>query len=163
MWRLLNTPRPVDPGFMRVGCVVFLVIYGLIAFVRYEESHQAFFWLRLLVCGYAALGIGLARMVTWRRMRAYTVGLAFVLPLQAAYVDGMLGNQVGDVAISALATFVPLVFLQTGRDLVVVNVGLILGHVGVLAIVPPPAVPLRRSPWWWAVRSEPAPPPVCRR
>ena len=57
MWRLLNTPRPVDPGFMRVGCAIFLVIYVIITFVRYEESHQPFFWLRLLVCGYAALGI----------------------------------------------------------------------------------------------------------
>jgi PAS domain S-box-containing protein len=142
MWRLLNTPRPVDPGFMRVGCAIFLVVYVIITFVRYEESHQSFFWLRLLVCGYAALGIGLARTVTWRRVRAYTVGLGFVLPLQAAYVDGLLGNQVGDVAISALATFIPLVFMQTGRDLLLVDVGLILGHIGVLAIVPPPGVPL---------------------
>jgi len=142
LWRLLNTPRPMDPGFMQVGCTIFLVVYGIIAFGRYEESRQAFFWLRMLVCGYAALGIGLARTVTWGRVRAYTVGLAFVLPLQAAYVDGMMGNKVGDVAISALATFIPLVFLQTGRDLIVVNLGLILGHIGVLAIVPPSAVPL---------------------
>jgi PAS domain S-box-containing protein len=127
---------------MRLGCTVFLIVYAAIAILRYQESHHAFMSLRLLVCLYGALGIRLARGITWRRVRAYTVGLAFLLPLQAAYIDGMLGNHVAEVALSALATFAPLVFIQAGRDLVLADLGLIAGHIVVLAIVPSPVVPL---------------------
>ena len=140
-WRLVNAPLPIDPRAMRVGCGVFLVAYGLIAIARYQQS-PGFFWSRLLVCAYAALGIRLARNVTWGTVRAYTIGASLLLPLQAAWVDGMLGNHVGEVTISAVATFCPLVFLQSGVDVVVCLLALLVGHAAVLAIVPPPAVPL---------------------
>ena len=140
-WRLVNAPLSIDPRAMRVGCGVFLVAYGLIAIARYEQS-PGFFWSRLLICAYAAFGIRLARDVTWHRLRAYTVGAALLLPLQAAWVDGMLGNHVGEVAITAIATFCPITVLQAGIDVVVVVGALIAGHASVLAIVPPPAVPM---------------------
>jgi len=127
---------------MRLACTIFLAVYAGIVLARYHESHQSFFWLRILVCTYAAFGIWLARRATWRSVRAYTIGLAFVLPLQAAYVDGMMGNHLGEVALTALATFIPLVFIQTGSDLIVAVVGLALGHAAVLSIVPAPAVPV---------------------
>jgi PAS domain S-box-containing protein len=127
---------------MRVACSVFLAVYTIIVVVRYEESHHAFFELRLLICLYAAFGVWLARRVTWWSGRAYTVGLAFLLPLQAAYIDGVLGNHVAEVAVSALATFVPIVFLQAGWDFIVVALGLVGGHALVLSLVPPPAMPL---------------------
>jgi PAS domain S-box-containing protein len=141
LWRLMNAPKRVETGGMRASCALFLVAYALITVVRYEESRQAFLWSRLFVCCYAALGVWLAGRVTWGRARAYTIGLAFVLPLQAAYVDGMLGNHVGEVAVTALATFAPLVFMQTAWDLLLVDVGLVVGHVLVLTVVPDPAVP----------------------
>ncbi len=142
LWRLLNTPKPIDGDVMRVACAVFLVVYAIIAVVRYEESHHAFFWLRLSVCLYAAVGMWLARHVTWSRARAYTIGLALLLPLHAAYINGALGNHVGEVALTTLATFVPLVFVQTGWDLVIVAVGLAIGNATVLAVSPTPAIPI---------------------
>jgi PAS domain S-box-containing protein len=140
LWRLVNTPLPLEPRAMRLGCTIFLVVYAIIAGARYHESH-AFFWLRLLVCCYAAFGIWLSRRVTWTVARAYAVGLALLLPLQAAYVDGILGNHLPELAISALASFAGIVFIQTGIDLVLTVPALIAGHALVLAVVPSPAVP----------------------
>jgi hypothetical protein len=138
----MNRCPRIEPGAMRLGCTSLLVVYSIIVAVRLEESHGTFLLLRLAVCAYAAFGIWLSGHVTWRSIRAYTVGLAFLLPLQAGYVDAMLGNHVGDVTITALATFVPLVFLQTARDTVVVALGLGIGHGMILASAPTPAVPL---------------------
>ena len=140
LWRDLNVPLLADPRAMRIACTVFLVAYGIIAIVRYHES-QVFFWLRFVVCAYAASGIWLSRRVTRVSIRAYTIGLGLLLPLQAAYIDGMLGNHLPEVALTALATFVPLAFMHTGIDLVIVVIAVAAGHVAVLSVVPPPAVP----------------------
>jgi PAS domain S-box-containing protein len=141
LWALMNLPQPVDPRAMRVACTVLLVTYATIALVRYETGKGEFLMLRLAVCGYAVLGILLSRRVTWYLLRGYTAILALLLPLQAAYIDGMLGNHLSELAISALATFVPLVFLQTAFDFVVVDLALVIGHALVLWMVPEPAVP----------------------
>jgi PAS domain S-box-containing protein len=140
LWRLVNTRLAVDPRSMRVGCTIFLVAYGVIAGVRYHESH-AFLLLRALVCAYAALGIRLSRDVTWKSIRAYTIGVTLFLPLQAAYIDGMLGNHIGEVGLTAVATFCALVFLQAGIDVAVMLPVLAVGHALVLAVVPAPVVP----------------------
>lgn len=127
---------------MRIACAIFFVAYAIIAVARYRQA-PGFFWLRVLICLYAALGVWLAgRRAAWTLTRAYTIGLALLLPLQAAYVDGMLGNHAAEVGISALATFCPLVFLQATLDLLLVVPVLVVGHAIVLAIVPPPAIPL---------------------
>jgi PAS domain S-box-containing protein len=140
LWQLLNAPLHSEPRAMRIGCTTFLIAYGIIAVVRYHES-QAFFWMRFAVCAYAAFGIWLARRVTRGRIRAYTIGVALLLPLQAAYIDGMLGNRLSEVLLTTLASFVPLVFMQAGIDLIAVVVALAFGHAAVLSIVPTPAVP----------------------
>jgi signal transduction histidine kinase len=55
----------------------------------------------------------------------------------------MLGNDLKQLPLTALATFAPLVFLQTGRDYLVVVGCLVAGHVLLLlAVLPPPSVPL---------------------
>ncbi len=142
LWRSINVAQPIDSGTMRLSCAVFFAIYAIIVVSRAHESHVHFLVPRLVVCLYALFGVWLSRWPTARNLRAYTVGLAFVLPLQAAYVDGILGNGIGEVAISAIATFVPLAFLQTAVDFVVVDVGLVIGHAVVLLIVPEPQLPL---------------------
>ena len=142
LWRSVNVAQPIDSGTMRLSCAVFFAIYAVIVVSRAHESHVHFLVPRLVVCLYALFGVWLSRWPTARNLRAYTVGLAFVLPLQAAYVDGILGNGIGEVAISAIATFVPLAFLQTAVDFIVVDVGLVIGHAVVLLIVPEPQLPL---------------------
>jgi PAS domain S-box-containing protein len=140
LWRVLNAPLGADPRAMRIACTVFLLAYGIIAIVRYHES-QAFFWLRFAVCAYAVFGIWLSRRMTRASSRAYTIGVGILLPLQGAYIDGMLGNHLPEVALTALATFAPLVFLQAGIDVVLVVIVLTVGHVAVLSVAPAPAVP----------------------
>ncbi len=139
-WRLVNAPLTTDPSAMRWMCGIFLFTYALVAVARHGDS-PGYFWSRLIICLYAALGIRLAPGITSRVIRAYTIGAALLLPLEAAWVDGLLGNHIGELAITAVATFCPLVFLQAGRDLVGVVLALVAGHVAILAIVPTPNVP----------------------
>src|SRR3989442_5124374 len=134
-WCLINTPVQIEPRAMRIACTAFLIAYASIAVARSGQS-PGFFWLRFVVCLYAALGMWLARRVTWMSARAYTIGLALVLPMQAAYVDAMLGNHMAEVAISALATFCPLVFMQAGLDLLLVMPLMMGGHAAILAAAP---------------------------
>jgi len=132
LWSLMNSTQLVDGRAMRLACTVLLLAYGAIVLTRYQTGQGEFLWSRLAICGYAVLGIRLSQRVTFPLLRAYTVGLALLLPLQAAWVDGLLGNRISDVAVTALATFVPLVFLQTARDFVLVAVVLALGHAAIL-------------------------------
>jgi signal transduction histidine kinase len=68
---------------------------------------------------------------------------AVILPLGTAYIDGVLGNDISELALTALATFVPLVFVQVGWDFVLVGAVLTVGNAVLLAWLPPPAMALR--------------------
>jgi len=142
-WRVINRPRPFDGHPIRIGCTMLLVAYGAIAVLRHDPAHPEFLCIRGAVCAYAVLGAGLASRFTWPALRAFTVGLALLLPLGAAYIDGTLGNDLTQLPLTALATFVPLVFLQVGLDFVVVSVALLAGHgLLLLVVLPPPRVSL---------------------
>ena len=140
-WQLLNRPRPFRHQTIRVACTVLLLAHGAIAWLRNDLHHPEFLWIRVGIALYALLGACLANRLDWPALRAYTTGLAFLLPLGTAYIDGVLGNSLADLALTALATFVPLMFLQTGRDVALVSVLLLAGNVALLAHLPPPAVP----------------------
>ena len=141
LWEVVNRPRSFDHHPVRLGCSILLIVYGTIAIVRHHPEHPEFLAIRAVVCLYALLGVILAPFFTWNRLRAYTVGLAFLLPLGSAYIDGTLGNDPSQLPLTALGTFAPLVFLQVGRDLLLVSVCLVVGHATLLfAVLPPPSV-----------------------
>ena len=139
-WQLINGPQHVDARAMGIACGVFFVGHLGIAAIRFDPAHMDFAVMRLIITAYAALGILLARRITFGRVRAYAVGLALMLPLSASYIDGLLGNDLSDMALTALATFVPLVFLQTARDYLLVNVLLACGNVVIFQFAPPPVI-----------------------
>ena len=142
LWQLINTPQAIERGSMRLSCLALFVVYAIIVIGRAGGPHHwEFILIRGAVCVYALLGAWLAGIATPAIVRAYTVGLAFVLPLSAAWVNGVLGNGVGEVALTALATFVPLVYLQTAKDFVLVDVGLAVTHAVILSLVPEPELP----------------------
>jgi signal transduction histidine kinase len=142
LWRLLNQSREVDTRILRLGSMVFLAVYGAIALARPVGEHPEFLLIRLAVCLLAGAGIVLAERMTWRAVRAYLLGLALLLSLGTSYIDGTLGHGLRELPLSALAIFVPLVFLQTGRDLIVAIVGLLIGHAILFTVVlPPPLIP----------------------
>lgn len=141
VWRLLNRPRPFRHETVRVACMVLLVAHGVIAWLRNDVDHPEFLWIRGGIGLYALLGTCLAHRLDWPALRAYTTGLALLLPLGTAYIDGVLGNSLADLALTALATFMPLMFLQTGRDVALISVLLLAGNIALLTHLPPPAVP----------------------
>lgn len=144
LWQLINQPRRfVSPHSVRLACALLCVGYGAIAIVRHDPQHMELFWVRLPISLYGGLGILLANRFTWSGLRLYTFGLAFLLPLDAGYVTGVLGNRISDLPLLALATFTPLLFLQTGRDFLVGAAGMLLGHGALLFFVlPPPTAPV---------------------
>jgi signal transduction histidine kinase len=143
LWRMMNLPRAFDPHTIRVACSVLCVTYGAIALLRYDPRHPEFIWIRLAVLAHAAVGVALARRFTWTGLRAWTVVLAIVLSLGTGWVGGTLGNGMSELALTALGSFVPLVFLQSGRDFALVAGVLAAGHALLLAWFPPPVVELR--------------------
>jgi len=144
LWSLLNRPHRPEPDTMRVGCGALFIVYAVIVVLRSQEPGPAFLELRVGMLLYAALGVWLAGRVSWRVQRLYTACLALVLPLQAAYVSAALGNDLGDVAFTALALFASLIFVQTARDLILIDLCLIAGYALILATAPTPALPIAR-------------------
>jgi len=142
--RLLSTPWPFDPPAVRAACIVLFVAYGgITSLVPLDDVLFWRFWaIRGLVLVYAALGVLLARRLTLVRQRVYSVGLALVLPLTTSYMEALRGNHIGNIAFTALTTFIPLTFLTAARDFLVVDVLLILGNAVLLNVMPPPAVPV---------------------
>lgn len=141
LWRLLNRPHRPEPDTMRLGCAALFVVYGIIVVMRSQATDGVFLGFRVGMLLYAALGIWLAGRASWQVQRWYTACLALILPLQASYISAALGNHLGDVAFTALAIFTPLLFVQTARDLIVVDLCLAIGNALILATAPAPAIP----------------------
>jgi signal transduction histidine kinase len=140
-WRLANRPRRVDPNPIRAGAALLLAFYVLSSIIRHDARHPELDWVRLAVCLYALAGVAVASRLDWARLRAYTLGLAVLLPGSAGFIIYLYGRHVADVALLGLATFVPLVFLQTGVDLAVAVLLLAAGHGLMLAFCPLAVVP----------------------
>ncbi|HZP43680.1 MAG TPA: HAMP domain-containing sensor histidine kinase [Candidatus Binatia bacterium] len=141
-WRLLHGDGSFDPRFVRIASATLLAGYGIIVLNRPVEHHPEFVVLRGLVCVLAACGAALAYRFTWFGLRAYTVLLTIVLALGASYIDAALGNGPRDIPLTGLATFVPLAFLQTGWDVLVVVPVLVAGNAAILHAFPPTVVPI---------------------
>jgi signal transduction histidine kinase len=143
LWWMMNVPRAFDAPTVRLACIVLAVAYAAIAVLRHDPRHAEFLWIRAVVLVQAVAGAVLARRFNWQGLRAWTVALAITLSLGTGYIDGILGNGISELALTALATFVPLVFLQVGRDFVLVGSLLAAGHALLLAWLPPPVVASR--------------------
>jgi signal transduction histidine kinase len=137
LWSLLNRPRPMDGRVVAVGCGLLAIVYGLMAVLRGDPAHPAFTWDRGALAVYGLLGVLLSSRLTFPRLRAYTVGLAFVVSLGGGYVAAVLGNHPTQLPLTGLCTFVAVAFLQTGRDLVRVVPALAVAHAALLVAWPP--------------------------
>jgi signal transduction histidine kinase len=139
---MANRPRPIDPRSVRIACTALVVAYAAIVVLRHETGYWDIQSVRVAVVIYALAGVVLSSRFGWQGLRAYIVGLSFLLSLGAAYVGGVLGNRPADISFTALATFAPLPFLMTGRDVILVALGLPLGHALLLSTLPTPMSPL---------------------
>lgn len=68
-------------------------------------------------------------------------GDRLLLPFEAAWVGATLGNHVQDLALTALASFISVAFLQTSADVVLVTIGLLAGHAAILVSAVPSTAP----------------------
>jgi hypothetical protein len=139
MWRRSTDRR--RSRHRRCGSCAVLSWHAFVTILRHDPARLDLTYLRLVTCGYALFGAVAAPWLTWGRLRAYVIGVSFVLPLLAAYVVALLGNRLTDLPLSALATFVPLAFHVTAWDLLVSVVGLLVGHAVLLTVFPSPDMP----------------------
>lgn len=142
LWRLINQPQHVDARAMWLCCGIFFVVYAAVATVRFDPARLDLALIRVAVCAHLAVGFWLATRLSFAKVRWFTVSVALTFPLSASYIDGVLGNAMHEVMLTALATFIPLVFLQTARDFLLVNALLWIGNLLILQLVPAPAVGL---------------------
>jgi signal transduction histidine kinase len=140
-WHSLNRPTAVSPQWVRLACGFLLVAYGAVAVVRYDPAHPVVGALRGAVCAWAARGFAVGARFRWNVNRAYCVGLAFLLPTVSAIATGSLGNHGADLPLLALATFVPMVFLPSARDIVATGLAVGVVQMAVLRAYPSVDVP----------------------
>jgi signal transduction histidine kinase len=138
----MSEPRSIDSYTFRLACVALLVGYSVIVLKRPTSGHPEFFVIRLLVWLLALGGAVWGRRFAWHGIRAYSITLALLLPLGSSYIDTVLGNGPSELLLTALATYIPLVFLQTGLDIIVVGAILFAGDALLLWLLPSPVLPL---------------------
>jgi signal transduction histidine kinase len=141
LWQLTNRPHPIDGAAVRAACILLLIFYVISAVVRHVPGQPAMLWIRAVMLIYTVLGVAAGSRFSWSALRAYTVGMALLLPSTTAALEVLRGNQPADMALTSLAVFAPAIFLQTGVDVLGV---LVLGSAGTAALVTmfgPPGVP----------------------
>jgi signal transduction histidine kinase len=142
LWQLTNRTHPVDGAAVRAACLLLLIFYVISAALRYVPGQPAAMqWIRAVMLVYVVLGVASGPRFSWRALRAYTVGMAFLLPSTTAALQVLRGNQPADMALTSLSVFAPAIFLQTGADVLLV---LALGSAGTSILVMlfcPPGMP----------------------
>jgi signal transduction histidine kinase len=140
LWAVLNRERPIDTRTIQILSGFLSAVYLLMAVLRRDPAHSDFTWVRGVVCAQGLLGIALASRITFRGLRVYSVALAFTTSLGAGYLGAVLGYPPVQLPLTGLATFFPVVFQQTGADVLFVVPALAIGHAVLLAIWPPATV-----------------------
>jgi signal transduction histidine kinase len=138
----MNRPRRLEPRVVRIGCLTLAIIYCAMAVLRYVPEFPIFAVLRGAVALQGFVGVLLAGRFSFVGFRVYSVILALLLSLGGGYVAAALGNDPKQLPLTGLATFIGLVFLQTGKDVALVVPLLLAGHALLLAWMPPTHVGL---------------------
>ncbi len=140
-WQLTNRPQHVDAIAVRIACLLLLVTYVISAILRHVPE-PATLSIRAVVLAYAAVGIAFGPRFSWTTLRAYTVGMALLLPSTTAVLAVLRGNHPADLGLTALSLFAPLIFLQTAVDVLTVSAVLVVGTVAFVLTLAPSGVPV---------------------
>jgi hypothetical protein len=141
LWSLANRTHHVDVAAVRLACLLLLVAYLISSIVRHLAQPEALA-IRAVVIAYVLIGVVFAPRFRWPTLRAYTVGMAILLPSTTAMLAVLRGNHPADLALIALSIFAPIVFLQTAADLLAVSALLVIGILMLVTGVGPPGVPV---------------------
>ncbi|MBI3782284.1 MAG: HAMP domain-containing histidine kinase [Deltaproteobacteria bacterium] len=140
LWKLMNTPRPVDPHSARAALLMLLVVYAVAGVVRYDPQVGAFLGIRLTFGLYVLAGAVWVHRLDWQRTRFFQMGLTLFLAMTTAYMEAVRGYHLSDLALSALTTFVPLIFLFAAKDVLTMSAALLVGHALILQFAPPSGI-----------------------
>ena len=138
LWRLLDTTELPGAATLRIACGLLFGAYAILSLTRHTPGQPAGDVLRVTLCLWGALGALAAHRFTQPLFRAYTLCLAVLMSVGVGTINAMQGNPPAVLPLSALATFIPMIFLQTGRDVVFASVLVAAGNGLVLAWLPPP-------------------------
>jgi signal transduction histidine kinase len=136
LWTVLNRPRPVDPRTIQVLCGFHAAAYLLLTVVHHDPAHPSFDWVRGGIGLTGVVGMMLAPRFDFAGARAFAIAMVAMTSLGVGYVGAVI-NDLSQLPLTGLATFVITVFLQTGLDVAVVVPLLAIGHATILAVWPP--------------------------
>lgn len=145
LWRLSNTPRPVEPRTMRFALGTITGVYVVTAAAHAAPTDPLGCYVaRLLLATYGLIGTLTIPRARFAVLRLYLLGYAVLYSLGVGYTLGMLGNSHAEVAFTGLITFVTLLPLLTGNDFLLAIAVEVVGHAVLLGgVVPAPAVPIQ--------------------
>ncbi len=142
LWRLVNSLDPMNAAAVRAACSVLLLAYTLVAITRHDPLQPAFDLVRGAICLWGVVGVVCASWFTGAFGRFYTVALAVLMSVGTGYIHAVQGNPAALLPVTALATFIPMIFLQAGRDVLLTSALIVAGHSIVLALFPPVHEPI---------------------
>jgi signal transduction histidine kinase len=137
LWRLMNRPRRLERGAVRICCVLLGLVYFAMAVLRHEPQHPEFVWVRGAIAAYAFAGVVAVRWLSFATLRLYAIGLAILLSLGGCWVTAVLGYDPRQLPLSGLSTFVGVAFLQTALDVTLVVPAIAVAQVLLLVWLPP--------------------------
>lgn len=132
LWELVNTPQPVDGAAVRTICLLLSLYYTLSAALRFDPQQFTPLWGQGVMILALLFGVVFGPRFDWQWLRRYTVIMAFLLPGTTAVNVVARGVTPPDILLVAVATFAPMVVLQTGTDVAIVV--FVLGIGGSLAV-----------------------------
>jgi signal transduction histidine kinase/DNA-binding NarL/FixJ family response regulator len=137
LWGLMNEPHPIEVGAARLARCVLLVAYTLILVLRHDAAYPSFDVIRGAICLWAVVGIATAGRFSWSADRWFQLVLVALMSLGTGYIHATQGNPASLLPVTGLATFIPLLFVVAGWDILISVVLLAIGHAVLLACLPP--------------------------
>lgn len=136
IWSFLVESWVPSTSAIRIACAMLAIILVFILLLDPREGQTSVLVGRLAFTIYAALGALAANRFTTSSIRFYLTALSLTLPLFALYSALESGGSMLSLGILGLAILSPLLFALAILDLLLVAIGLIVGHAVVLAVHP---------------------------
>ena len=137
LWRRRDGADLPSPTALRIACALLFGTYAMLGIARHVPGQVICDAIRGALCFWGAVGVVAARRFTPRLFGAYTIVLAVLMSVGTGIINAVLGNPPGLLPLSGLASFVPMIFLQTGRDVGLTAALVLAGNALVLWLLPP--------------------------
>ncbi len=151
LWQRIHVVPELHGRQMRALTVALGAVYGAVVFVRMNDEMPGMLLPRLFLLCLVIGGFFWSPHISWRPLRAYIVLLALSFPTITLYVTGADGLTPADAMFVALALLAPLLFVQTGTDLLCTLVLLVPSLSLVATTLPEGSIALSTAWLYWGV------------